>query len=860
MNRQTTGAIALTILLLSVAIFSTTINSAKSEDTSAPAVQWTKTYAGITGTAVIQTSDQGYLIVSSPETSTPDTVLELIKTDSSGNQVWLRTYPGFPLVTQLFQTADGGYAIAGTAVQDRNQFFLSKLDSLGAVQWNYTYGDNRSDSLTALIPTQEGGYALLGDSVNSTISDDRQAFLVKIDSFGNKQWSKHYEGNLYAASLSQATDGGYVIAVTTKYFSYSVWLIKTDSLGNTQWFQPFKGSVDLNPINVNPITANTCFRTSDGGYFFISVIATAQGHLMPFVYSGFAVKTDANGDQQWNRTYKISQSLYHFPSLIAVQTPDDGYVLGYTDDNTVILTKTDSLGNQLWNSSYTDQATANTKYFTATIDGGSALTGTSFNQTVLIKLSSTANAPHQQLPPATPQSAANATILNQILLSGVTATSIIQTSDGGFIAVGKVSSVEGNVSSVLVKTDSSLKIQWSQSIHLDVDTDMVRVVQTQDGGYAVAGERGTDASLTARYVLVKYSSTGQLQWNQTLSQLSIMYDFLKGFIQNSDGGFLWASTTASNEAAIPYIVRINSTGDLIWEKSLTNTSGLPLSGTSGIYVTSLVQAADGGYTIIGSDYPYSVFSSTNFELIHLDANGSTVWTKSFGNQNSKLQNNVDGGIATSDGGYLLVGRYSFPFSSVQGLLLVKTDSQGNITWNQMLDGTPLSGAGTVTQTGDGGYLFVSYTNRYPCLVKITSIGQIQGILTLDSIFRDISSSNVADLKVSVDGAYVIAGQYTDFNGTVNDRIWLAKVAMYPGDIAPTATPTVTPIPTATATPTPTPICLTNTPTASPTETPIVKATPSPSPSIPEFPQIIMITAIILIFTVSVVTVRRIRNS
>lgn len=839
------------ILLVSVTVFSTSVSFAKSEYTSAPTVQWTKTYAGTTGTVVIQTKDQGYLIVSSPEIDTPGTVLELIRTDSSGNQVWLRTYPGFPRATQVLQTEDDGFVIGGTTSQDGNQLFLAKLDSTGAVQWNYTYGDERSDSLITLISTQEGGYALLGDSVNRTTFDDYQVLLVKVDISGNRQWSRIYDGNpFYANGLSQATDGGYVIAVTTKYYDYSVWLIKTDASGNTQWFRPFQGIIDSQP---NPISANTFFRTNDGGYFLLSTVASPQGHLMPYVCSSFAVKTDANCDQQWNMTCKLQyltiESSYQATYLTAIQTPDDGYVYGYIDGSAVILTKIDSLGNQLWNNSYIDQAAANTKYFTATSDGGLALTGASSNQLVLIKLSPTANAHPAQLPPAIPHSLANATILNQALLSGAGATSIIQTSDGGYAAVGKVSNVEGNTSSVLIKTDSSLKIQWSQTICLDVDTDMVRVVQTPDGGYAVVGESGNDATWTMQYALVKYSKSGQLQWNKTYP-LSDMYDYLKDFIQTNDGGFLWASTT---ETGAPYLVRTSSTGDVIWAKSVTNTSGLPLSA---IWVTSLVQAADGGYTILGSDNPHSVFSSSNFELIHLDANGSTLWTKSFGNQNGKFQNNVGGGIATGDGGYLLVGAYSFPFSSSQGLLFVKTDGQGNMIWCQILEGVPLSGTGAVTETGDGGYLFASNTNMYPCIVKLTSTGQIQGILTLDTIFRDTSGSGVADLKVSRDGAYVIASQYTAFNNTVNDYIWLAKVAMYPGDVAPTPTPTQSPSnspnpfssPTQTATPAPTTNNPPTTPTSTPTPTPTVTATPIPSPTIPELSQTLVIVLGILLAT------------
>lgn len=873
MNRRTAGYITLVILLVSATVFSTSISFARSEATSAPAVQWTKTYAGTTGQAVIQTSDQGYLIVSSPEISSPGTVLELIKTDSSGNQVWLHTYTGFPLVTQVLQTSDGGYAIAGTASQDRNQFFLAKLDSAGATQWNYTYQDDRNDQLVNLISTKDGGYALLGNSIDYN-TDNYKALLIKVDSAGNQQWSKVYGGSrsFRVNGLSQASDGGYAFAVSTDYFDFSVWLIKTDSSGNTEWFRPYQNIVDS---QVTQINENSCFKTGDGGYFLLSVVSVYQASSGSYSYASLAIKTDAYGDQQWNKTYS---DMYYS----AIPTSDGGYVLGKPGSGSVTLSKVDGLGNTLWNGSYTLTAN-NNNFFTATTDGGFILTGVSVSHVTLIKLAPSATAPSAVLPKATPHSTANATVTQQTLLPGVGATCVIQTSDGGYAAVGKFSNVEGNVSSVLIKTDSSLNIQWSRTIHLDVDTDMVRVVQTQDGGFAVLGERGADAGWATQYALIKYSSTGQLQWNETypLSKSSDMYDSIEGFIQTSDGGFLWASTTSYSDTGSPYLVRTDSTGNILWTKSLVSNVGWPFA----VSVTSLVQAADGGYTIIGSDSPHSAISSSYFELIHLDSNGNTLWDKSFGNQNGEFHSSVGGGIITSDGGYLLVGIYRTSYSSPQGVLLVKTDSEGNMLWYQMLEDVPFSGAGAVCQTGDGGYIFASFTNRYPCLVKVTSTGQFQGVITLDTIFQETYGTCIADLKVS-SGAYVIAGQYAAMNNTVNDYVWLAKVAIYSGDVAPTATPTptttpsaaptVTAAPTSTATPTPTPtsspsgspvpsgsptptatpVATTSNPTATPTSAPTATDRPSPSPTIPELPQTLAAVFTILLVTSAVAAVKK----
>lgn len=854
MRRQIFGFVALSILVLSI-LLSIPDPIAQSADVSAPSVQWSKDYDGASANCVITTSDQGYLIGSSPLISTPDTVLELIKTDSAGTQVWLQTYPGFPGNVLVEQTSDNGYILAGTTADNPSKFFAAKIDSSGVVVWNTTYSDAKIDRVTHLVKTSDGGFAIFGDSIDSGYSVFG-ALLVKADSFGQLMWNHTYSGqrDLMPNGLSQTSDGGYVLEVTTTYFDFSVWLIKVDALGNTQWYRPFQGyQVET---GLTQIYGSDMISTVEGGYFFISRISWYQANISSYASAALAFKTDANGDQQWNQTYS---NLYSE----AIQTAGEGYVLGQASSGMIILSQVDGLGNLQWNGSYSVTADSNARFVIATSDGGFALTGTSQNRAVLIKLEPAASTSPVQLPQAIPHAMANATILSQILIPGVGATSTIQTSDGGYAVVGQVSNIEGQAYSLLVKTDSSLNIQWNRTIQFDVDTYMSFVLQTQDGSYAVVGEIGTDAGWAMQFVLAKYSSSGQLLWNQTypLSASHDIYNYLEGFIQTIDGGFLFAATTSYADTLAPYMVRTNSSGDLIWAKSLTSASGVPFIG---IAVASLVQASDGGFTIIGSDRPHSAISSSYFELLHVDTNGNVTWSESYGNQNGEFHSSVGGGITTSDGGYLLVGSYTLSYSSPYSVLLVKTDSLGNLVWTQMFDQVPISSAGAIRQTGDGGYIFSSSTDRFICLVKVTSTGQFQGILTIDTIFRENYGDSIADVRVDSGGAYIIAGQYAGFNNSVYDDIWLAKLTLYLGDISPTPSPTITASPTPNSTPTPTQNP-TRTATPVPTQTsnptpinttPAFTEKPSPSPTIPELNQTLAVTLTILLITALVAVIKK----
>jgi parallel beta-helix repeat protein len=86
---------------------------------------------------------------------------------------------------------------------------------------------------------------------------------VKTNSNGNKQWDNTFGGTDWdcAYSVQQTSDGGYILAGDTKSYgagSYDFWLVKTDSNGNKQWDNTFGGTDCDRALPVQ--------QTSDGGY------------------------------------------------------------------------------------------------------------------------------------------------------------------------------------------------------------------------------------------------------------------------------------------------------------------------------------------------------------------------------------------------------------------------------------------------------------------------------------------------------------------------------------------------------------------------------------------------------------------
>ena len=104
---------------------------------------------------------------------------------------------------------------------------LIKTDSSGEMEWSRTYGSQDKDEGHVVVRTSDGGYALAGLMWNRSGGD---AGVIKTDSEGNMEWKRNY-GEGIAGAMALTNDGGIVIACNS--------LVKIDSEGNIQWSQPY---------------------------------------------------------------------------------------------------------------------------------------------------------------------------------------------------------------------------------------------------------------------------------------------------------------------------------------------------------------------------------------------------------------------------------------------------------------------------------------------------------------------------------------------------------------------------------------------------------------------------------------------
>ena len=245
------------------------------------------------------------------------------------------------------------------------------------------------------------------------------------------------------------------------------------------------------------------------------------------------------------------------------------------------------------------------------------------------------------------------------------AFSVIQTNDTGYALAGTTTSYgAGETDAWLVKTDSSGNMQWSQTYGGRAQDGAYSVIQTSDGGYALAGPTDSYGAGSYDFWLVKTNSSGTMQWNQTYGGTGD--EQVWSVIQTSDGGYALTGYTNSFGAGSYdfWLVKTDSSGNMLWNRTY---------GSSGDDEAECVIQTGDGYAIAG--YTNSTGAGgLDFWLVKTDSSGTSQWSQTYGGADDEAANAV---LQTSDAGYALAGFTGSYGAGIYDGFLVKTDSAGS---------------------------------------------------------------------------------------------------------------------------------------------------------------------------------------
>ena len=341
--------------------------------------------------------------------------------------------------------------------------------------------------------------------------------------------------------------------------------------------------------------------------------------------------------------------------------------------------------------------------------------------------------------------------------------SVKTTADGGYILAGisasgkggdKIHANQGSTDFWIIKIDDGGAIQWQQTIGGNGQEKLSSIVQTPDGGYAIAGASSSSKSKADQngvidlnlkteasrggldFWMVKLQANGHVAWQKTLGgkfqdELKVIQplasnEYLLGGYSNSNQS--GDKTTNSIGLGDYWILKVNATGEILWQQTL--------GGTGDDVLVSLIRTQDGGFVIGGnsgeettgtgsrnaknSNKSQSNAKGSDFWLVKIDTEGTTDWQQTYNFGSKDVLSSL---TETSEGAILLGGFAQSELKSsgkgitvskekegINDYIAMQVDSKGTSLWSQSIGSRGDEVLKRVIPTQDGGYLLAGTSN------------------------------------------------------------------------------------------------------------------------------------------------------
>ncbi|WP_222982829.1 hypothetical protein [Flagellimonas meishanensis] len=366
------------------------------------AVEWVKNFGGSgeeSAQSIIQTTDGGFAVLGYTNSTDGDLTGKmlavndywLLKLDADGNLQWNKTYGGSKddRGQSVIQAADGGYAIVGYAMSDdgdgsNNEGFhdnwILRLDGLGNVLWEQSFGFSGHDHSYDVIQTDDGGFFFAGfldvTQSNGEGNFGKGAYLTrhgvgefwgtKLHADGSLQWRRYFGGtnNDRAHGVVQADDGGFVMAgfsesddfdISNTKGSYDFWVVKVDKNGTMLWERSYGGT----GIEI----AYDIAKTHDGGYAIVGNTFSTDTDVSKNNGESdlWLIKIDDSGALLWEKTFGgsgfeaghgVRTTAAGGFAIAGNSKSSDGDATQNLGENDLWLLKTDSEGNLVHQQSF----------------------------------------------------------------------------------------------------------------------------------------------------------------------------------------------------------------------------------------------------------------------------------------------------------------------------------------------------------------------------------------------------------------------------------------------------------------------------------------------------------------------------
>jgi hypothetical protein len=282
---------------------------------------------------------------------------------------------------------------------------------------------------------------------------------------------------------------------------------------------------------------------------------------------------------------------------------------------------------------------------------------------------------------------------------------VLNTSDGGFIAVGESQSFGADRDVYIVKTDRCGKQEWITTYDIGGEDHGRKIRELVDGGYVVVGTT-----------------------------------------QNTNG------SCSSWDA---FVMAIDAKGQQIWTKTYGGTQGD--EGTD-------IQLYNGGKELIVSGHTSSFGPGGKVDgwLMRLDLTGNQIWSRTYGTINDLDLFNSLAALSDGTGDIVAVGgTRSFPGG--EQIYAVRVDQNGDLVWSYNYGNDAIEVGHTIIETSKGELMVVGYTTEATnsadgYILRLRS----DGTYLDDRIYiatKDPLHDELRDIKELKDGNFIVTGTY-----------------------------------------------------------------------------------------------------
>jgi Secretion system C-terminal sorting domain len=299
------------------------------------------------------------------------------------------------------------------------------------------------------------------------------------------------------------------------------------------------------------------------------------------------------------------------------------------------------------------------------------------------------------------------------------------------------------------RTDCQGKVVWAKLFNTLTETignAYGRVLALDGGDFALVATTGFYFATPLNDIFVaRVDGDGNTLWANIIGGGTGGQDVVQGAATTADGGIILAGKTAShgsdantnNVYTDQYFVKLNGNGQIAWTRTIGNPQAIDRA-------YDIAELADGSYVAAGSYLHQGTFYAN---LLKLSTSGDLLWHRGFGEPTAPQANHGYGLLATSDGGFLVLGASSNLHTNFQDFpdcLVAKTGAEGMTEWTRVF-------AGSIGDYSESASSAVELSNGHFAVASATSSYPSQGFVPNKFVVLEIAQNGVLERAIGYNG-------------------------------------------------------------------------------------------------------------